>query len=77
MSEKLSFTVHARWDEATRTRSTDGEDIPGLVCETETFDALLEVIHDAAPELLHNNLGIPSGQAVQVVVLTEETCIAA
>jgi hypothetical protein len=39
MSERLTYTVHARWDAASKTWSTDGEDIPGLVCETDTFEA--------------------------------------
>jgi hypothetical protein len=65
------FIVHASWDPATSTWSTNGEDIPGLVCETDTLETLIEVILDATPDLLHDNLGIPSGQTVDIIVLAE------
>jgi hypothetical protein len=75
----MVYLIHAQWDAATSTWSTNGEDIPGLFCETDNLETLMEVILDAAPDLLHNNLGIPSGQQIEIVVLAERqaTCTAA
>jgi predicted RNase H-like HicB family nuclease len=36
---------------------TDSDDIPGLSLEAKTFDALVERVRQAAPEMLELNLG--------------------
>jgi len=61
MSGAKIYTVHAQWDAESETWWTDGEDLPGLTCQAETFDQLVEVILDLAPDLLHANLAIPTG----------------
>jgi hypothetical protein len=74
------YTVHAVRDAESGHWLTDGEsEIPGLVCETASFEELLEVIGDVAPDLVHANLGLPSGEAFAVTVVAEEqvACIAA
>jgi hypothetical protein len=78
MTAKI-YIVHAQWDAATATWATNGEDIPGLVCETTTLEELIEVIRDVAPDLLRDNLGMRSGQTVDIIVLAERqvACIAA
>ena len=50
-----SYTVHARWDPASATWWTDGEDIPGLTCQADSFEELLDVIFELGPELLRDN----------------------
>jgi len=60
MSGAKIYTVHAQWDAESETWWTDGEDLPGLTCQAETFDQLVEVILDLAPDLLHANLAIPT-----------------
>ena len=74
-----SYTVHARWDPASRTWWTDGEDLPGLTVQADSFEELVDLVLDLAPELLHDNAGIPSGQRVGVTIVAERqtTCIAA
>ena len=79
MSGAKIYTVHAQWDAESETWWTDGEDLPGLTCQAETFDQLVEVILDLAPDLLHANLGIPTGQQVDITVVAERraACTAA
>ena len=75
-----SYTVHARWDEASRTWWTDGEEITGLTCQGDTFDELVEVVLEIGPELLHANRVEPPGETVVITVVAERqgtTCIAA
>jgi hypothetical protein len=74
------YTVHAVRDADSGRWLTDGEgEIPGLVCETASFEELLEVIGDVAPDLVHGNLGVPSGEAfaVRIVAAEQVACIAA
>jgi len=78
--EMKTYTVHAVRDAETGRWLTDGDgEIPGLVCETASFKELLEVIEDTAPDLVHDNLGVPKGEAFAVRIVTEHeiTCIAA
>lgn len=72
------YIVHAQWDESSKTWATNGEDIPGLVCESPNLEILIDIVVDAAPELLHTNAGIPAGQAVDIIVIAERQtrCIA-
>lgn len=71
------FTVHAQCDHGRWLTDGNGE-IPGLVCETDSFADLVEVIEDAAPDLVHDNLGLPKGEAFSVrVVAAQLTCTAA
>jgi Domain of unknown function (DUF1902) len=65
-----AYTVRARWDEASKSWWTDGEDIPGLCCQAASFDELVEIVLGLAPELLCNNgIGLP-GEAVDITVTT-------
>jgi hypothetical protein len=75
-----SYTVHARWDEESRTWWTDGEDIPGLTCQGDTFDELADTVFELGPELLRANRIEPAGQVIDINVVAERhttTCIAA
>jgi hypothetical protein len=75
-----SYTVHAHWDEASRIWWTNGEDIPGLFCEAGSFDELLEIILELAPDLLRANGAEAVGQGVDINVVAERhgtACIAA
>src|SRR5215831_6450119 len=63
-----SYTVHAQWDAASHTWWTDGEDLPGLTVQADSFEELVEIVLDLAPELLHDNAGIPSGQQVGITI---------
>ena len=50
-----AYTVRARWDDASKSWWTDGEDIPGLCCQAASFDELVETILALAPDLLCAN----------------------
>ena len=66
-----AYTVRARWDEESRSWWTDGEDIPGLCCQADSFDELVETILALAPDLLRDNgIGAP-GQSVDIAVTAE------
>jgi hypothetical protein len=49
---QVSFTVVVGFDEAEHRYYVLESDIPGLHVETETFDGLIEVTKDFAPDLL-------------------------
>ena len=53
-----AYTVRARWDDEAKVWSTDGQDIPGLFCEAASFDELVEIVLDLAPDLLHRPVDI-------------------
>ena len=66
-----TYSVRADWDEAARVWATDGEDIPGLFCEADTFDELVDVVLDLAPDLLRANGLALVGEAVDIVITAE------
>ena len=80
MMSSRAYTVRARWDEVSKTWWTDGEDIPGLCCQADSFEELIEAVLAHAPELLRDNGIEPLGQAVDITVIAERratACIAA
>ena len=70
-AEVKIYTVHARWDEESRTWWTNGADIPGLTCQGDTFDELAEAVFELGPELLRAKGIEPAGQAVAITVVAE------
>jgi predicted RNase H-like HicB family nuclease len=75
-----SYTVHAHWDPASSTWWTDGEEIPGLTCQADSFEELLDLVFELAPELLRDNGIEPPGQSIDITVIAEwhaTACIAA
>ncbi len=51
----MEYTVKLLWDEEAGVWVATSEDIPGLVLESGSFDALLERVRFAAPELIELN----------------------
>lgn len=51
----MEYIVNLTWDEEACVWIATSEDIPGLVLESGSFDALLERIRFAAPEMLSLN----------------------
>ena len=49
------FTVKVNWDAAASVWYVEETDVPGLVVEDESFDAIVEKIKALAPELLELN----------------------
>ena len=51
MSCRIDFT----WDDEAAVWIATSKDVPGLVLESGSFDALIERVHHAVPELLQLN----------------------
>ena len=51
----MEYVINLTWDEDAGVWIATSESIPGLVLESGSFDALLERIRIAAPELLALN----------------------
>ena len=51
----MIYTVNVIWDNEAGVWVATSDDIPGLVLESGSFDALIERVRIAAPELLQLN----------------------
>lgn len=51
----MEYTINFTWDNEAAVWIATSDDIPGLVLESGSFDALLERVRIAAPELLALN----------------------
>jgi len=51
----MDYTVNLAWDNEASVWIATSEDIPGLVLESGSFDALVERVRFAAPELIELN----------------------
>lgn len=57
----MNYTVNLTWDNEAAVWVATSDDIPGLVLESGSFDALLERVRFAAPELIElNRSGTPA-----------------
>ena len=52
---KMSYRINIVWDEEAAVWIATSQDVPGLVLESGSFDALLERVRFAVPELLELN----------------------
>ena len=64
-----TYEVEARWDCEAGVWVAESEDIPGLVAEAESMNALVEKIRVLVPELFELNGGLEPGQKVVNVLL--------
>lgn len=51
----MDYIIHISWDPEANVWIATSDDIPGLVLEAGSFDALLERVRFAVPELLELN----------------------
>ena len=51
----MEYRINFTWDNEASVWIATSEDIPGLVLESGSFDALLERVRFAAPELIELN----------------------
>ena len=65
----MNYTVNLVWDDEAAVWIATSEDIPGLVLESGSFDALVERLRYAVPEMLELN-GTAKGP-LQLTVLSE------
>ena len=63
------YVVEFLWDEEAAVWVATSDDIPGLVLESGSFDALIERVRFAAPELL--NLNEISRQPLSICLRSE------
>jgi predicted RNase H-like HicB family nuclease len=61
------ITVKAEWDPEAKVWVATSDDVPGLVTEAETVEALTEKLSVIVPELLEAN-GILAGNASEVPI---------
>ncbi len=54
-----TYVVHAEWDEEAKVWVATSEDVPGLVAEAETVEALDARLRTLIPELLELNGVLP------------------
>jgi predicted RNase H-like HicB family nuclease len=64
-----TYEVEARWDSEAGVWVAESEDIPGLVAEAESMNALVEKIRGLVPELFELNGGLEPGQKVVNVLV--------
>lgn len=64
-----TYEVEARWDSEGGVWVAESDDIPGLVAEAESMNALVEKVRALVPELFELNGGLEPGQkSVDVLV---------
>ena len=51
----MKYTVNIAWDDEVNVWIVTSEDIPGLVLESGSYDALIERLKFAIPEILEAN----------------------
>ncbi|MGH9396229.1 MAG: DUF1902 domain-containing protein [Terriglobia bacterium] len=59
-----TYVVEAHWDSEAGVWIAESDDVPGLVAEAESLNALVEKIRVLAPELFELNGGLEPGQKV-------------
>jgi hypothetical protein len=64
-----TYEVEARWDSEAGVWVAESEDIPGLVAEAESMNALVEKVRVLVPELFQLNGGLEPGQKVVEVLV--------
>ncbi len=62
------YRVQADWDAEAQVWTATSEDVPGLVVEAESLDALVDEAKALAPELLELNCGVRGPTEVSLVV---------
>lgn len=55
VEHKMECVINITWDEEAAVWVATSEDVPGLVLESGSFDALVERVRSAVPELLQLN----------------------
>lgn len=67
------LTVHAHWDPEGAVWWCDSPDIPGLVTEAPSFDALVDRVSQVAPEIIELNGVAPAGAELVIAVTAERS----
>ncbi len=63
--------VNAKWDDEAGVWVATSDDVPGLVTESKTFEALLKKLRTLVPELLELNGAMPKSGKTSYRVIAE------
>lgn len=66
----MEFLIKLTWDSEARVWIAESDDVPGLVLESGSFDALTERLRFAVPELLELN-GVTFAPPIQLRMISE------
>ena len=68
----MKCVINVVWDNDAEVYIAMSDDIPGLVLESGSFDALIEKVRFAAPELLA--LNSPKAEEIDLKFVSERLC---
>jgi len=68
----MKYVINIIWDNDAEVYIATSDEIPGLVLESGSFDALIEKVRFAAPELL--KLNNPQAEIVDLRFVSERLC---
>ena len=68
----MKCIIHVNWDEEANVYIATSDDVPGLVLESGSFDALIEKVKFAVPELLALNK--PKAKITDLCIVSERLC---
>ncbi|MBS0354453.1 MAG: DUF1902 domain-containing protein [Proteobacteria bacterium] len=71
----MKVQVHAEWDDEAGVWVATSDDVPGLVTEADTVEALVTKLRELVPDLMEAN-GVEDGRDVPVELLSHCTLIA-
>ena len=63
----MELSVKFTWDPEARVWIAESDDVPGLVLESGSFDALVERVRFTVPELLELNGRTPASLQLRIV----------
>ena len=67
----MELLIRLTWDPEAQVWTAESDDVPGLVLESGSFDALIERVRFTVPELLELNGTAPAPAPVQLRMLSE------
>lgn len=70
------YFIRAEWDCEAQVWVASSDDVPGLVTEADTVEALDTKLQTLVPELLEANGCLPSGDSIQVELFARRFSIA-
>ena len=63
----MELLIRLTWDPEAQVWTAASDDVPGLVLESGSFDALIERVRFAVPELLELNGAVPAPVQLRMV----------
>ena len=66
-----TYQIRAVWDDEASVWVATSDDVPGLVTEASTLDALVKKLEVLIPELLEANNALPQAQEIPFEILSE------